>query len=351
MKVEPTDAAPEGARTSGDAPTPDVVYREGPFSPPPSSETLSWPNPPPQPTSEGLLWRALGLLRTIRPHQWVKNVFVLAPVVFAKEFFDPQVLVHATLAFLAFCLVAGAVYTINDLADVEADRLHPVKRYRPIASGRVPEGVARTFALGLVSLSVGGAFFINPWFALVTAAYFGLNIAYTLRLKHIAYVDVSCISLGFVMRVMGGGLATGIAVSWYLYACTALLALFLGFGKRRHELTTAAARAGKQRQALEGYTRRGLDAALVGTAAATVLVYAIYTLDPETQAFFGSRTLWPTTLLVICGVARFLYLVRNRPKSESPTQEMLSDGPMVAIVLVWIGVVLWLVYRLQPAVG
>jgi 4-hydroxybenzoate polyprenyltransferase len=240
------------------------------------------------------------------------------------------------------------VYTINDLADVGADRLHPVKRHRPIASGRVPENAARIFAIALVVLSIGGGFFISPAFALVAAAYFGLNVAYTMKLKHVAYLDVACIAAGFVLRVLGGGFATRIEVSWYLFVCTALLALFLGFGKRRHELTTASAKAGRQRHALEGYTKRGLDLALTITALLTVGTYLRYTLDSVTLAFFRADTLWPTTVFVVLGVWRFLHIVRYRPKAESPTQEMISDGPMVGIVLLWIIVVGWLVYHLQP---
>lgn len=319
-------------------------------TPPPSSR--SWPVPPDvTPPEKGeLVWRVRGLIRTIRPHQWVKNVFVLAPVVFAKSFFDPAMLTRAALAFFVFCFLAGAVYTINDLADIEADRLHPVKRYRPIPSGRVPEKVARIYAAVLVAGSLGVAVLVSVPFALVSATYFGLNVAYSLKLKHLAYVDVACIAAGFVLRVLGGGFATRIEVSWYLFACTALLALFLGFGKRRHELTTAKARSGKStRAALEGYTEGGLNGALTVTAGLTTLVYLVYTLDPATRAFFHSDVLWPTTLFVVLGVARFLHIVKSRPRAESPTQEMLSDGPMVATVLLWIGVVVFLVYQLKPS--
>lgn len=319
---------------------------------PESEQTdASWPPPSDLvPTREGsLAWRAFGLVKTIRPHQWVKNVFVLAPVVFAKSIFDAALLVNAGAAFFIFCLLAGAVYTINDLADVEQDRLHPVKRFRPIASGRVSESAARVFSIALVALSLSSAVVVAPAFAAVAAAYFGLNIAYTKKLKHVAYVDVGCIALGFVLRVLGGGFATGVGVSWYLFACTALLALFLGFGKRRHELTTARTKAKAQRAALEGYSKPGLDRALGSTAFLTVAVYLVYTLDPQTRLFFHVDTLWPTTLFVALGVVRFLHLVRNRPKAESPTQEMLSDGPMVGIVLLWIGVVLWMVYHLRPS--
>ncbi len=311
--------------------------------------------------SEGpLLWRVAGVVRTVRPHQWVKNVFVLAPVVFAKEIFDVALLGRASAAFAVFCLLAGAVYTMNDLGDVEADRQHPVKRHRPIASGRVPVAWARVMVYALVGLSLLGAAGIElalqtlrttpvfGMFLLASAAYFFNNVAYTFRLKHVAYLDVASISAGFVLRVMAGGYATNVPVSGYLLACTALLALFLGFGKRRHELTAARSNARRQRAALEAYTRRGLDVALLLTATATIATYVVYTVDPRTRAFFRTDWLWPSTLFVVLGVGRFVQLVRSRPQAESPTQEMLKDGPFVLVVLLWTVLVMWVVYHLQP---
>ena len=285
----------------------------------------------------------------MRPHQWVKNVFVLAPVVFAKELFDVQLLIRAGGAFGVFCFLAAAVYTLNDIVDAEADRMHPVKRFRPIASGQVTVGQAKLLLATLLVLAFGGAAYGSTAFLLTATTYFILNVAYSFKLKHIAYLDVGIISAGFVLRVMAGGYGTHIQVSNYLFVCTALLALFLGFGKRRHELTVAAHRAGKQRAALKGYSERGLDAALMLTGLATVGVYTSYTLDEHTLEFFQSEHLWWTSGFVVAGVLRFLFLVRHRPKAESPTQEMLKDGPFVAAVLLWVMVVLWIVYNLQPS--
>jgi len=316
---------------------------------PDSAVAPSWPIPPVEPQSFTLWMRIRGLIRTVRPHQWVKNVFVLAPVVFARNLFDAELLIRAGLAFLVFCLLAGSIYTINDLADVQADREHPIKRTRPIASGRVPVPVAKVYAVLLVGTSLSAATWLSPWFGAVALAYLSLNLAYTFRLKHVAYLDVACISAGFVMRVMGGGFATQTHISAYLYGCTAALALYFGFGKRRHELTTAV-RAGKQRAALEGYTRQGIDRAMLVSGALTVLLYLIYTLDPNTREFFQFDTLWPSAILVAAGLGRFLFLVQNRPKEESPTQVMLSDGPGVAIVLIWAAMLIWVVYHLSPAV-
>ena len=290
-----------------------------------------------------------GLVLTIRPHQWVKNVFVLAPVVFAKEIFSIFLITRAVAAFVVFCLLAGAVYTLNDILDREADRTHPIKRNRPIASGQVPLGWAKALVVLLVVASLGWAATLSLPFAIVAALYFVQNVAYSFWLKHVAYVDVACIAAGFVLRVVGGGLATRIEVSEYLVICTALLAFFLGFGKRRHELTSAESNAAAQRAALESYSKRGLDRALGATGIATIATYFAYTIDSHTTTFFQTNWLWPSTLFVVLGVWRFLFIVKNRPSAESPTQEMLRDGPFVATVLFWVVLVVWLVYNLKPA--
>jgi decaprenyl-phosphate phosphoribosyltransferase len=314
-----------------------------------TSEMLEVPPEPPTGGLRLLLWRLGGLLITVRPHQWVKNVAVLTPMVFARELFVFDMLVRAVGAFGVFCLLAGAVYTMNDLVDLDADAVHPIKRFRPLPSGRVPLVWGKYTAIGLVVVSLTGAA-IGPWEFLVTAsAYFVLNIAYSFRLKKVAYIDVVVIAAGFVLRVLAGGFATHTEVSGYLILCIALGALFLGLGKRRHELSSVGKGGGKQRAALGGYSRRGLKWALRATALATVAAYFAYTLDPDTVAFFHSGSLWWTTIFVMLGMWRFLVLVRSRPKAESPTQEMLRDGPFVAIVFSWIVAVLSVVYNLGPA--
>jgi 4-hydroxybenzoate polyprenyltransferase len=308
------------------------------------------PSNAPEGQTELLVWRLGGLLLTMRPHQWVKNVFVLAPLVFAKEIFVPELLLRAIGAFGVFCLLASAVYSMNDVADRESDRSHPIKRHRPIPSGRVPLGWARVFTALLVVVTLSGAALGSLEFFVAVLAYFLLNVAYSFRLKQYAYVDVAIIAAGFVLRVMAGGFATHIDVSGYLLMCTALLALFLGFGKRRHELAAISSGASsRQRAALEDYSPAGLDRTLRITALCTVVTYVAYTLDADTVAFFHSDRLWWTSTFVVLGMGRFMHLVRGRPKAESPTQEMLRDGPMVMIVFSWIGVVMWIVYSLRPS--
>lgn len=302
-----------------------------------------------------------GLVKTIRPHQWVKNLFVLAPMFFHKDLISTtpsgdaalnlRVTGQALVATMVFCLLAGAVYTINDLVDVEADRIHPVKRFRPIANGDVPESLARGFSIALVVIALGVSFAqYSPWFGAVAALYFGENIAYSFKLKKVAFLDVGMIAFGFVLRVIAGGLATNTSVSWYMLACTALLALFLGFGKRRHELE--GEHAGKQRAALDAYSKRSLTVALAITGVATAATYFAYTLDKDTEAFFQSHYLWLTAPFTVFGIVRFLFLVSGRAgrgrKAESPTQEMLSDVPFVLNLVLWVIVVVAIVYRLRP---
>jgi 4-hydroxybenzoate polyprenyltransferase len=300
-----------------------------------------------------------GLLKTLRPHQWVKNVFVLAPIFFHKDVFlhtaqgpalNLTVTGRAAAATAVFCLLAGAVYTINDLVDVEADRIHPIKRYRPIASGLVPERWARRLAVSLVLFSLWVSYLLGPALALVAFAYFAENVAYSFWLKKVAFVDVSLIALGFVLRVLAGGIATDVHVSGYMLACTALLALFLGFGKRRHELSLE--NAGRQRVALEAYTARSLTAALAATGLATVAMYIAYTLDPATRAAFHSDYLWLTAPFAVFGIWRFLLLVSGRAgrgiRAESPTQEMLRDVPFMLNLVLYAIVVMAIVYQLRP---
>jgi decaprenyl-phosphate phosphoribosyltransferase len=315
------------------------------------------------PSSRGARRASLrAVVKTLRPHQWVKNLFVLAPMFFHKDLFvatpvgpalNLPLTARAFAATAIFCLLAGSIYTINDLVDVEADRIHPVKRNRPIAAGLVPEGLARAMAIVLVVVCLGGAYAMAPALALVAGIYFAENLAYSFKLKKVAFLDVGLIAFGFVLRVLAGGIATEVHVSGYMLACTALLALFLGFGKRRHELNLE--HAGKQRAALEAYTPGSLNVALAVTGTATVVTYVAYTLDATTRAFFSTNYLWLTAPFVGFALVRFLMLVNGRAgrglRAESPTQEMLRDVPFVLNLVLWVAVVVAIVYQLRPSAG
>jgi len=288
----------------------------------------------------------------MRPKQWVKNLFVLAPVVFAKNLFQEQVLLRALLAFGIFSVLAGAIYTINDLVDVEEDRSHPTKRNRPIASGEVPEGVAKASAGVMIALSLGGAAWLDRRVAAVALAYLLKDLAYSLRpfrLKQVAYLDVALIAAGFVLRVLAGCYAVStpahpVSPSLYLLGCTAFLALFHGFGKRYHELRVNAS---KSRTALDAYRPDALKATLWGTALATVGVYLAWTLDPPSQLRFASEYLWTTTPFVLFAIGRFVRLLDSE-SGESPTDAMLRDVPFVLTLVAWAALILVLVYRLRP---
>jgi len=294
----------------------------------------------------------VGILKTMRPKQWVKNLFVLAPVVFAKNLFQEQVLLRALMAFGVFSVLAGAIYTINDLVDVEDDRSHPTKRNRPIASGQVPEGAAKGAAAAMVLASLGAAAWLDPRVAAVALAYLLKDLAYSLRpfrLKQVAYLDVALIAAGFVLRVLAGCYAVStpahpVSPSLYLLGSTAFLALFLGFGKRYHELRVNAA---KSRAALEAYRPGTLKIALWGSALATVAVYLAWTLDPPAQLRFAADYLWTTTPFVLFAMGRFVRLL-DAEGGESPTDAMLRDVPFVLTLVAWAALILVLIYRLRP---
>jgi len=285
----------------------------------------------------------LGLIRTMRPHQWVKNLFVLTPLVFAQELGELGPALRTLAAFGLFCLASSAVYILNDLADVEADRAHPVKRNRPLASGDVPTGVARGVGLVLAGAVLVGAACLGPWVVASIGGYLLLNLAYTFGLKRIAYVDVLSITAGFELRVLAGTFAAVVPPTTYLLVVTFLLATFLGFGKRMHELVQGE-NATKQRAVLSRYNRRTLLTLLYVTGLATVVTYVVYTLDPANRLTFGTDYLLLSAPMPLFGVLRFLHLVRSHPEVESPTEDMLRDAPFLANLALWGAVVLGLLY-------
>ncbi|MGE0784053.1 MAG: decaprenyl-phosphate phosphoribosyltransferase [Sandaracinaceae bacterium] len=285
-----------------------------------------------------------GIVKTMRPHQWVKNVFVLAPVIFAQELFDTGKVVRALLGLLFFSLLTSAVYVLNDLVDVEADRAHPVKKNRPIASGVVTVSVARVAAVVLAIVALSGGYFLGWFFLASLAGYLTNNIAYTFGLKRVAYLDVLSIAMGFELRVLAGSYAAEVPPSHYLLIVTFLLAAFLGLGKRMHELVQQeASGSSNSRKVLERYNKGLVNILLWVTGAATCVTYAIYTLDPHTRAAFGTDLLAVTTIFAVVGILRFIHLVRNRPEAESPTEEMLRDKPFLLTgvlgVLTTIGII------------
>lgn len=292
-----------------------------------------------------------GLLRTMRPHQWVKNLVVLAPLVFARELFDLRAAWRAGAAFLVFCLLAGAVYVLNDLVDVVADREHPTKKHRPIASGVISERQAKVALALLSALAISGSFALGLSFLLAALGYLALNLAYSFKLKQIAYIDLLCIAGGFELRVLGGSFAAEVPPSAYLLIVIFLGASFLGLGKRAHELAAMEDRAAKTgskmaatRVVLGSYDLRVLTPLLYVMGVATVLTYIVYTLDPHTMQAFGTRWLSVTAFFTLFGVLRFTHLVRRRSSAESPTDAMLKDAPFLLNIGAWALCVLLVIY-------
>jgi decaprenyl-phosphate phosphoribosyltransferase len=279
----------------------------------------------------------VALVKTLRPRQWVKNLFVAAPLFFALRLFEVDAVVRTAAAVALFCLISGCVYVLNDIVDAPQDRRHAQKRHRPIASGALPVGVARTFLVLAVPACIVAAVLLSPKYAAVLASYFALNILYSFRLKKIAYLDVLSIATFFILRVLAGAFAIDVPASEWLLACTFLLAMFLGFGKRAHELA-GSSEAENQRSALAGYDLRSLRVILHALAALVVVVYALYTRSAHTIALFGTDALLYTVPFPLVGILRFSHLATTRHDAESPTEEMLKDPLFVANFVAYVAV-------------
>ncbi len=285
------------------------------------------------------------LLKSLRPHQWIKNAFVLAPLVFGHKLTDPDLLVRGLAAALFFSLLSGSVYLLNDLADIDKDRAHPLKRHRPIPSGALPEPVARLASRIIAVAALTGAAALDLRFALVAALYWLLNVAYSRGLKHTAFVDVGIIALGFLFRILAGGYAINVHVSIWLAGCTFLLALYLGLGKRLHELITAGEEGAKQRDSLKRYNEAATKKVMAIVALCTVAAYAGYCFSPATAEMFKTGLLPWTIPSCIIGVARFYELATRDDRLASPTEQIVRDLPFVANFALWSGLFLWMIYR------
>jgi 4-hydroxybenzoate polyprenyltransferase len=284
------------------------------------------------------------LLVSLRPHQWTKNLFVLAALAFSKHLFDDgDAVVRAGVAFTVFCALSGAVYLVNDLADLEQDRRHPGKRGRPIASGALGVPIARAAAASLVGLGLLAAWALGPRFLLSAVAFLALNFAYSLGLKNVVILDVLAIAIGFVLRAVAGAVAIQVVFSEWLIVCTLLLALFLALAKRRHELVTLED-AAAHRSILAEYSPYLLDQMIAVVTASCLTAYAFYTLAPETVEKYRTDRLAFTIPFVIYGIFRYLYLVHRKEQGGSPGDALLTDRPLLATVALWAVAVVLIVY-------
>jgi len=280
---------------------------------------------------------------SLRPRQWVKNFFVFAGVIFSQNLFTPLIWL-ALAAFVIFCGLSGAIYVINDLADSEKDRLHPVKRQRPIASGALPRRVALAFGLLVLVASLGAAFALSSHFGLVALGYSALLVAYSLWLKSVVIVDVLTVAMGFVLRAVAGAAAVDVEISGWLVICTILMALFLALGKRRHEYLSLTGEAAGHRPILAEYSVGFLDQMIAVVTASTVTAYALYTMSPETVAKFHTRLLPLTLPFVLYGIFRYLYLLYRRELGGNPSDLLLSDRALMLNTLLWMGALVVIIY-------
>jgi len=292
----------------------------------------------------------IAYLEALRPKQWIKNGLVLIGIVFAGMLTDPQALLRAALGFVGFSLLSGAVYLFNDLRDVEADRLHPKKRLRPIPSGRLSVSAAWTWLLVVLALAGVIAWSLGPWYAATAGAYLVLNLAYSLGLKHVVLVDVLTIATGFVLRAIAGvellrPLQPAVELSPWLLVCTFFLALFMACGKRRQEIRHQdLQQAEGRRRVLLSYRTEFLDTLITVCASSTLVAYAIYTIWPATvEKFHTSGLLW-TVPFVTYGIFRYLWLTRVGEEGEDPSTTVLGDKPLLACVLLWLVTVAVVLY-------
>jgi 4-hydroxybenzoate polyprenyltransferase len=284
------------------------------------------------------------VLLSLRPEQWTKNLLVFGALALSKHLFEAAPFVRTVAAFLLLCGISGAVYLLNDVVDVDRDRLHPRKRLRPVASGALPIPTAVAFSVGLSAACLAGSLALGARFALCLTSYFLLNVLYSFKLKNLVILDVLALSLGFPLRAVAGAVAIAVRISDWLLICTLLLALFLALAKRRHELVSLNDGAAKHRAILVEYSPYLLDQMISVVTASCVTAYAFYTTAPETvEKFRTDRLVW-TLPFVLYGIFRYLYLVHQKEQGGSPTDILLTDRPLLLDVALWAVTIVVIVY-------
>lgn len=284
------------------------------------------------------------IIKTMRPRQWTKNVFILAALVFDRQLGNPNSLLRSIIGFFLFCLISSSVYMINDIMDVEADRQHPRKKLRPIPSGQLSIRAASWTALGLIGFCIPVAYALSPSFALILLVYLLVNLAYSIRLKHIPLVDVLIIAACFVLRVGGGvSLIHVERFSPWLYVVTTLFALYIGFGKRRAELTLLEDRAEAHRPVLDGYTIPFLDQLITIVSGTTIVAYSLYTFSAPNLP--ENHYMMLTIPFVLYGIFRYLYLIQIKGEGGAPEELLLTDRPLQVDIGLW-GIAILIIFYL-----
>lgn len=274
------------------------------------------------------------LIISMRPKQWTKNIFIFAALVFDLKLFNLALLGKTVAAFALFCLLSGTVYLINDLADIERDRLHPTKRNRPLPAGRLPLSWAIGAVIILPAISLPLSFYLDPAFGLIALSYLLLHVAYSFALKNVVILDVMTVAAGFVLRVAAGAVvAQAERFSPWLYVCTTLLALFIALGRRREELILLEDNANQHRKILEEYSPSFIDEMLTVVTAATIIAYSLYTFSAENLP--ANKSMMLTIPFVIYGLLRYLYLIHQKNMGGSPEEIVLKDIPLLVSILLW----------------
>ncbi len=286
----------------------------------------------------------VSLVRSLRPSQWTKNLIIFAGLIFGQRLLDPASVITSVLAFVVFCALSSVVYLINDVADRDADRQHPLKRHRPIASGALSVRLALTVAAGLAVAALAAAYTLELSFGIVATGYLALLALYSGPLKHVVIIDVLTIAIGFVLRAVAGAVVIDVEIGHWLLIATVLLALFLALSKRRHELVLLAEGATSHRRILQEYSPYLLDQMISVVTASTLVAYAIATVSPETIEKFGTNKLGLTLPFPLYGIFRYLYLVHQKEGGGSPSDLLLNDRPLLACVALWALAVAVIIY-------
>lgn len=284
------------------------------------------------------------LLVSLRPKQWIKNLFVILPIIFGRKLFVSPENINTVIAFLLFCMASGVVYVMNDILDVEKDKLHPDKKQRPIASGRVTVRHAAGFALLLGCLSILFSFLLDKTFGWTIIVYLVFNLLYTRVLKEAVIIDVFCIGVFFLLRILAGGVVAKTGVSHWILFMTTLLALFLGFSKRRQELSLYGKTAASHRSVLAKYNPYFIDQMVAVITSSIVIAYMLYTVDGATVGRFGTDHLMFSIPFVYYGIFRYLYLIHEKHQDADPTRLLLSDGKMQINLALWVAVCVGVIY-------
>lgn len=287
----------------------------------------------------GIFGKMWGYIRLARPRQWIKNLFVFSALIFAKLIFEPVYLKTVFLATISFCLISSCVYILNDIFDADKDRVHPQKRTRPVAAGIVSKTEAWVLLIILLPVALIFGFYLNRGFGLILLLYFTNNVLYSTIVKHMVILDVMSIALGFLLRVIGGGVVIDVYISQWILLCTLLLSLFLGFSKRRNELVILEEGADSHRKILKEYSLEFIDNMLSIVTASTVMAYSLYTFSSK-----NSYYMILTIPFVLYGVFRYQYIVYQKKEGGSPEDAVLSDIPLMLCILLWVVVSIAILY-------